>query len=65
MSETLTLFRLQNLDTQIDTSTQRIQEIDLILSDNKLIQRAEKILKRAEQAAKNIKTELKQIEDRV
>lgn len=65
MSEALTLFRLQNLDTQIDTSTRRIQEIDLILSDNKLIQRAEKILKRAEQAAKKVKTELKQIEDKV
>jgi len=65
MSETLNLFRLQNLDTQIDDANKRIFEIDRILSDDKLVRRAEKALEKAGEATILIRIELHQIEDKV
>lgn len=65
MSEALNLFRLQNLDTVIEKATNRIEEIDHVLSDNKRIRKATKALEKAEAHAKTIRIKLHQIEDKV
>ncbi len=40
MSRSKTLYQLQQYDSQIDIATKRIQEINTILSDNKLLDKA-------------------------
>jgi len=65
MSETLNLFRLQKLDTQIDKIEARLEEIDQLLSDDQRIILAEEALKNAEAEAKHHRIELHQIEDKV
>lgn len=65
MSEALNLFRLQNLDTHIDRSINRIDEINRILSDSQVIKQAQKALEQAEEEMKKIRIELHQIEDKV
>ncbi|MBG0788780.1 MAG: hypothetical protein H0S79_27130 [Anaerolineaceae bacterium] len=65
MSESLNLYRLQTLDTQIDRIESRLKEIDQLLSDDRRVRKAQIILKKAEDAAHKAKTALKQIEDQV
>jgi predicted nucleic acid-binding Zn-ribbon protein len=65
MSESLNLYRLQQLDTNIDRIETRLGEIERILNDNQRIQKATKALKNAEEIAKKARIELRQIEDKV
>lgn len=65
MSESLNLYRLQQLDTNIDRIETRLGEIERILNDNQRVQKATKALKNAEETAKKARIELRQIEDKV
>ncbi|MDY6868198.1 MAG: hypothetical protein SVT56_09885, partial [Chloroflexota bacterium] len=65
MSEALSLFRLQELDTQIDQIKNRLEEIDQLLSDDQRIMRAQKKLAIAEAEAKRRRIELQKIEGQV
>jgi uncharacterized protein len=65
MSETLNLFRLQKLDTQIDKTKNRIEEIDQLLGDDQRVRRAQKNLEKAEKEAKHRRIELQKIEGEV
>jgi hypothetical protein len=65
MNEALTLFRLQELDTQLDNAKARLAEINQALSDDSRVQKAQKSLEKAESRAKEIRIELHQIEDKV
>jgi len=65
MSEPLDLFRLQQLDTQIDRIHLQLNEIDKALSDDRRVKAAQKMLDKAESTAKSIRIKLRQIEDKV
>lgn len=65
MSETLNLFRLQELDTQIDNINESLDEINQLLSDDQRIKEAEKNFKKTEADAKRDRIILHQIEDKV
>lgn len=65
MSESLNLYRLQKLDTQIDHNERRLHEIDQALSDDRRVRKAHDALKKARDAAQKAKSALKQIEDQV
>lgn len=65
MSEALNLYRLQKLDTRIDKTKSRLNEIEKTLSDDSRIKRAEKVFKIAKDNAKQIRINLHMIEDKV
>lgn len=65
MSEALNLFRLQQLDTAIDKTTSRLEEIERALSDDERVRRASKKLEKAQDRATEIRIKLHQIEDKV
>lgn len=65
MSEALNLFRLQKLDSATDRAKSRLDEIDRILSDTQIVQRAKKKHEKAQEHAKKIRIKLHQIEDKV
>jgi uncharacterized protein len=65
MSESLNLFRLQKLDSQIDRITARLVEIDQALSDDRRIVLATKKVEKAQEEAKKLRIKLNQIEDKV
>jgi len=65
MSESLNLYRLQKLDTQIDRVEKRLNEIDQALSDDRRVKKAQLVLNKAQDAAQIAKAELKKIEDQV
>ncbi len=65
MSESLNLYRLQKLDTQIDRIESRLKEIDQALSDDRRVKKAQLALKKAVDIAQKAQTALKQIEDQV
>ena len=65
MSEALTLFRIQALDSKIDKIKSRLDEINHKLSDDKRIVLAKKKLGKAEAQAKKIRIQLHQIMDKV
>lgn len=65
MSETLNLYRLQKLDTQIDQIESRLAEINQALSDDRRVRKAQISLKKAKDAAQNAKSALRQIENQV
>lgn len=65
MSESLNLFRLQNLDTEIDRSQARLEEIDRALSDDRRVKLAKKKLEKAQEELKQARIQLNQIEDKV
>lgn len=65
MSEALILYRLQQIDNQLDQATQRLEEIDAALSDDRRVQKAQKILDKAEEEAKKIRIKLQQLEGKV
>jgi hypothetical protein len=65
MSDTLNLYRLQKLDTQIDRIKSRLSQIDKSLSDDRRVRKAQLRLTKAEDAAKKAALTLKQIETKV
>lgn len=65
MSESLNLFRLQKLDTEIERSMTRLGEIDKALSDDRRVKAANLKHEKAQLRAKEIRINLKQIEDKV
>lgn len=65
MREALILYRLQQLDTAIDSTQSRLSEIALALSDHRLVHKAEKQYEIAQEQAKAHRIQLKQIEDKV
>jgi len=65
MSDSLNLYRLQNLDTAIDQKESRLEEIEAILSNDQALRDAEKKLEKAQATAKQIRIELNQIIDKV
>ena len=65
MSESLTLFRLQKLDTEIDQSRSRLEEIERLLSDDRRLMIATKNHEKAQQNLKDARIKLKLIEDKV
>lgn len=65
MSESLNLFRLQKLDSEIDRTRARLDEIDKALSEDKRLKNTNKKFEKAQQEAKIIRIKLNQIEDKV
>lgn len=65
MSESLNLFRLQKLDSEIDRTRARLDEIDKALSEDKRLKNTNKKFEKAQQEAKSIRIKLNQIEDKV
>ena len=65
MSESLNLFRLQNLDSMIAQITARLEEIDHALSDNRRVRIASKKHELAQATFKEQRIHLRQIEDKV
>jgi uncharacterized protein len=64
MSESLNLFRLQKLDTEIERTRVRLEEIDQALSDDRRVKSAKLKHEKAQQQAKEIRINLNQIEDK-
>ncbi len=65
MSEALNLYRLQQLDDQLNKAHQRLAEIEAALSDDRRVRKAQKALEKAEEEAKKIRINLHQIEGKV
>ncbi len=65
MSETLNLYRLQKIDTQLDHIAARLKEIDQALSDDRRVRKAQSVLKKAEETAQKAQSELRLIETKV
>jgi uncharacterized protein len=65
MSESLNLFRLQNLDTNIDRTQTRLEEIKQKLKDDRRVKHARLNFEKAEAEAKRVRIQLNQIEDKV
>ncbi len=65
MSEVLNLYRLQELDSQLDRIDKRLKEIEKALSDDRRVRKAQKVLDKAEEESNKIKIELHKIEDTV
>lgn len=65
MSESLNLFRLQKLDTEIDQTRLRLNEIERSLSDDRRLKNAQKQHEKATQVAKDMRIALGLIEDKV
>ncbi|HPL69801.1 MAG TPA: C4-type zinc ribbon domain-containing protein [Brevefilum sp.] len=65
MSESLTLFRLQKLDTEIDQSRSRLAEIERLLSDDRRLTLANKSHEKAQQNLKDARVKLNLIEGKV
>jgi predicted nucleic acid-binding Zn-ribbon protein len=65
MSDSLTLFRVQNLDSKIDQIKTRLAAIEKILGDNQDIIDATKKLEKAEAQSKKNRIQLHQIMDKV
>lgn len=65
MSEALNLYRLQKLDSKIDSINDRLEAIEHQLSDDSRVKRAQKKLEKTKQEAKQMRIKLNQIEDKV
>lgn len=65
MSESLNLFRLQKLDTEIDQIRLRLKEIEQSLSDDRRLKLANKRTEKAQESLKTARMALNQIEDKV
>ncbi|MCF6277979.1 MAG: C4-type zinc ribbon domain-containing protein [Anaerolineales bacterium] len=65
MSTVLHLYRLQQVDSQIDKTQRRLDEIQAILSNNQEMRQAQAILARAEQALTAAQQHLQQAEAQV
>lgn len=56
MSQTAALYRLQQVDSQIDVTRKRLEEIDALLSENEAVQSAKNALQQAEESYRKGKT---------
>ena len=56
------LFQLQSIDSEVDAAHKRIEEIDLAISNNRLVEQAEKQLAKSETEVKKIKTNFNDID---
>jgi len=65
MSESLNLFRLQKLDSEIDQINLRLKEIELSLSDDRRLKLANKREKKAQDNLKTARIAMNQIEYKV
>jgi predicted nucleic acid-binding Zn-ribbon protein len=65
MSESLNLFRLQKLDSEIDGTRARLEEIERALSDDRRLKTANKKFEKAQDDLKGVRIKLHQIEDKV
>ena len=65
MNDVLNLYRLQQLDHQIDRINTRLREIEKALSDDRRVKAAQKKLKLAQNDSKEKHAALRQIEDKV
>jgi len=65
MSQSFKLYRLQQMDSQLDRIRTRLQEIDTILNDNTNIQAAEEQVQNAEAALEGSKKTLHKAEELV
>jgi len=65
MSEALNLFRLQQLDTQIDRIQKNLDAIEQTLNDDRRVKQAKGALEKAEAEFKKQRIALNQIEDKV
>ena len=65
MSDSLSLFRLQKLDSQIRQIKLRLAQIEKVLNDDSRIMQAQKIVDSASNEEKKILSQLKKIEDKV
>ena len=65
MSESLNLFRLQKLDTEIDQTGSRLDEIEKLLGDDRRLKLAKKKQEKAQQDSHDLRIKLNQIEDKV
>jgi len=65
MSESLNLFRLQNLDSKIDQINERLEKIDHALSDDRQVLLAKKNFDKAQEDTKVKRITLRQIENKV
>ncbi|MDY6874029.1 MAG: C4-type zinc ribbon domain-containing protein [Chloroflexota bacterium] len=62
MNDALTLYRLQQLDDQLNQANDRLAEIEAALSDDQRVRKAEKTLAKAEEEAREIRINLRRIE---
>ena len=65
MSQPFKLYRLQQVDTQLDKARARIAEIDAVLSDNALLQAARDYLIEIQEARHSDERELRRSEEEV
>jgi hypothetical protein len=65
MSESLNLFRLQKLDTEIDQVKSRLDAIERSLSDDRRLKTAHKNLEKTQSNLRQLRIKLNQIEDKV
>jgi hypothetical protein len=65
MSQPFKLYRLQQVDTQLDKARSRIAEIDAILSDNAVLQAAQDYLVEIREARHSDERELRRAEEEV
>lgn len=65
MSATLHLYRLQQVDSQIDKVQKRLDEIQRIIEDNRELKRAKVLVKKSQLAQQKTAKSLKKAEDHV
>jgi uncharacterized protein len=65
MSRPFQLFRLQQLDSQMDTIQNRLHEIEIALSSDEAVRQASQAAEKAESALKQARKNLHQAEDNV
>jgi len=65
MNTSFQLFQVQQIDSEIDQATKRIEEIELMISGNKKIANAEKTLDRVQQIFIKRTNEFNQINDEI
>lgn len=62
MSQTLHLFQLQSLDSEIDQARQRLKEIVAQLGDSEALQQAKASVEKAETALRKVQTQLQNLD---
>lgn len=62
MSRSFKLFRLQQIDSQLDQANTRLQEIEAILNDDRELQHAEGVIQETESLLEKAKKKLRQAE---
>jgi len=65
MSQSFKLYRLQQIDTQLDKNIARVKEIDAIMSDNKVLRQAQLGADRASEALEETRKHVRRTENDV